>query len=180
MNLTYRLATIIDAERLGLLAAKAWQAAYPGIISQAQIEYMLGRMYNLETIETQIREGHINWLIMIEGQGNPAEQMGLPDNENWVGYASYGPHPSSADEYRLHKLYLDPAVKGRGYGKLLLQAVVNRLTLGTRQLELNVNKLNPAYSFYLRQGFRVRREEVLDIGEGYVMDDYVMVLDVRP
>ena len=41
-------------------------------------------------------------------------------------------------------------------------------------LFLNVNKYNNALHFYLKQGFFKIREEVIDIGNGYVMDDYVM------
>jgi ribosomal protein S18 acetylase RimI-like enzyme len=43
-------------------------------------------------------------------------------------------------------------------------------------LELNVNKYNPALGFYKKLGFSVISEEVIEIGEGYVMDDYIMEL----
>ena len=42
-------------------------------------------------------------------------------------------------------------------------------------LELNVNKSNPATIFYAKKGFKVFKEEILEIENGYVMDDYVMV-----
>ena len=47
---------------------------------------------------------------------------------------------------------------------------------GDRAIELNVNRHNPASGFYERHGFRVVRDEVIDIGQGYVMDDHVMEL----
>ncbi|MBK7271419.1 MAG: hypothetical protein IPI07_18550 [Flavobacteriales bacterium] len=37
-----------------------------------------------------------------------------------------------------------------------------------------MNKRNEAIGFYEHMGFRILREEVIDIGSGYVMDDYVM------
>jgi ribosomal protein S18 acetylase RimI-like enzyme len=43
---------------------------------------------------------------------------------------------------------------------------------------LNVNRFNPAVSFYEKYGFRTVKEEVIDIGNGFVMDDFVMVLEV--
>jgi hypothetical protein len=39
---------------------------------------------------------------------------------------------------------------------------------------LNVNKHNRATDFYLANGFLQVGEEVIDIGGGYVMDDYIM------
>ena len=41
---------------------------------------------------------------------------------------------------------------------------------------LNVNKYNKARFFYEKLGFVVSKDEVIDIGNGYVMDDYVMEL----
>ena len=41
-------------------------------------------------------------------------------------------------------------------------------------MELNVNRFNPAKRFYERHGFQVVRDEVIAIGNGYVMDDHVM------
>jgi hypothetical protein len=39
---------------------------------------------------------------------------------------------------------------------------------------LNVNKYNKAKFFYEKLGFTITKEEVIDIGNDYVMDDYVM------
>ena len=45
---------------------------------------------------------------------------------------------------------------------------------GDKRIILNVNKANNAKNVYESQGFTVRKELVLDIGGGYVMDDYIM------
>jgi len=37
-----------------------------------------------------------------------------------------------------------------------------------------VNKYNPSYDIYRHLGFEVIDSVVTDIGEGYVMDDYIM------
>ena len=47
---------------------------------------------------------------------------------------------------------------------------------GDTAIELNVNRFNLARHWYQRQGFRILRNEVIDIGQGYVMDDHVMEL----
>ena len=79
-------------------------------------------------------------------------------------------------QHSLHKLYVLPGAQGTGAGKALLQAVeAAARTAGDERIELNVNRFNPSLQFYLRRGFGVLRDEVLDIGEGYVMDDHVLV-----
>ena len=41
-------------------------------------------------------------------------------------------------------------------------------------LQLNVNRKNKALHFYEKQGFKIIREEDIDIGSGYFMNDYVL------
>jgi len=79
---------------------------------------------------------------------------------------------------RIEKLYLLDEVKGRGYGKKLLDFVAQLAhSKDLKQLELNVNRSNPAYHFYLKQGFTVT--ETVDIPYyGYVLDDYIMQKDL--
>lgn len=151
-----------DVPVLQQLARTTWLATYPGIISQEQIDYMLNRMYSPATILSELTNQTAHWLV--------AEQSGQA-----VGYASYGPFKADSTVARLHKLYVLPRVKGTGLGKALLAAVERRvLAMGRTVLELNVNKRNPSHQFYVRQGFELFREEVLDIGSGFVMDDFVM------
>ncbi|UZJ65165.1 GNAT family N-acetyltransferase [Sphingobacterium sp. KU25419] len=65
-------------------------------------------------------------------------------------------------------------VKGKGYGKLLLDFIAQLAkSKDLKRLELNVNRNNPAYYFYLKQNFLIT--ETVDIPyHGYVLDDYVM------
>lgn len=140
----------------------AWPVAYDPIIGPHQVAYMLQRMYAPEALERQmIHDGHCFLLAKVEGSA--------------VGFASFGPQGKTGDRARLHKLYILPDRKGEGLGQLLLQAVMEQArAAGHRVLELNVNKYNPARAFYEHAGFRIVRDEVLDIGQGYVMDDHVM------
>lgn len=173
----YRLATLSDVATIFQLAERAWQATYPSIITQEQINYMLHWMYGAEVITAQLTEGSISWLLLVSSDaGFPGNYFQTPAGESLLGFASFGPHAADVGVQRLHKLYLDPSLKGLGLGQLLLQEVVRRLPASTSALELNVNKRNPATGFYLRLGFEVYREEVLEIGEGFIMDDYVMRL----
>jgi GNAT superfamily N-acetyltransferase len=147
---------------IAALASVVWSAYYPGILTHAQIDYMLAWMYSLETMRGEIRSKGIRYDRLLAG-------------EELVGFASYGP----ADEpgvFKLHKLYLHPAWHGRGLGSLLLNRCEREArSLGARQLIQNVNKRNTkAIRAYERNGFQVLDSVVADIGGGFVMDDYVM------
>jgi hypothetical protein len=41
---------------------------------------------------------------------------------------------------------------------------------------LQVNKQNNAQQFYSKHGFTIREASILEIGGGYIMDDYIMEL----
>ena len=143
-----------------------WRACYPGIISNAQIDYMLTRMYSLDVLRDEIHSQgiHYNCLLM---------------DGKLVGFASYGP-TSAPGVMKLHKLYLLPELHGRGLGSRLLQHVENEVRAGGgRRLILSVNKRNAkAIAAYQRNGFVIADSVVTDIGNGFVMDDYIMAKDL--
>jgi diamine N-acetyltransferase len=154
-----------DLPVIAALAGAIWRACYPGIITHAQIDYMLARMYALEVMRDEIRTQGIRYDLLF-ADGKP------------VGFASYGP-ASEPGVMKLHKLYLVAERHGRGLGSHLLQHVEREVRrLGARRLMLAVNKRNAkAIAAYQRNGFVVVESVVTDIGGGFVMDDYVMAKD---
>ena len=155
-----------DLPTVAGLAGVIWRACYPGIITLAQIDYMLGRMYALDVMRDEIRSQGIRYDLM-SVSGRPA------------GFAAYGP-TSEAGVIKLHKLYLLPELHGCGLGSRLLQHVEREVRQnGARRLILSVNKRNTkAIAAYKRSGFIVAETVVTDIGGGFVMDDYVMAKDL--
>ncbi|MES2892064.1 MAG: GNAT family N-acetyltransferase [Bacteroidota bacterium] len=153
---------------IGSLAHLTWQTAYKDILSLEQMNYMLELIYSPAALTQQITvKGHQFVLIFHE--------------EKPVGFASYSPREGDADlVYRLHKIYLDPSLKGKGLGLTLINYVINEVrSAGAQQLELNVNRDNVTQTFYKKLGFIILREEDIDIGNGYFMNDYVMSLPLR-
>ena len=67
-------------------------------------------------------------------------------------------------------------VKGKGIGKQLIDFASKEAKTINKRFVLNVNKYNSAQLFYTKLGFSIIQEEVIPIGGGYVMDDYVMQL----
>ncbi len=156
-----RGATTADIPLIRDIAHATWPIAYGSILSPGQLAYMLDLMYSEAALNEQMHKGHH---FLIAEEGNAA-----------IGFAGYEHHYHGARNSRLHKLYVLPKVQGIGSGKALLKAVEETSrAAGDVALELNVNRFNRSKDFYLRHGFHIVREEVIDIGEGYVMDDYVM------
>ena len=149
------LTAIID------LAGVIWHECYPGIITREQIEYMLAKMYSLETLRAELQSGIRYERLIVDGE--------------LAGFASYGETEQSR-VFKLHKLYVLPDCHGRGFGSLLLKHCEEEARrLGARFLTLNVNKRNfKAIAAYERNGFSIAESVVAEIGHGFVMDDYVM------
>jgi len=159
-------ATVEDLPVVAELAGTIWRQHYPGIISHAQIEYMLARMYALDTLRAEITSGGVRWeRLLVGGQ--------------LAGFASFGPTPEPG-VMKLHKCYLLPALHGRGYGTMLLRHCERAARgRGARRMVLAVNKQNrKAIAAYRRNGFEVAESVVSDIGGGFVMDDFVMTKDL--
>ncbi len=156
-------ASFEDIPAIQKLAETIWPDAYGSIISSEQLHYMLNLIYSEKSLTAQIEKEH-QFILAIE-------------NNEAIGFASFSQkNDTEFTTFRLHKIYVLSNVPTKGIGSFLLSYVCNESIMqGGTQLELNVNKYNPAMQFYLKKGFTVLRDEVIDIGEGYVMDDYVMV-----
>jgi GNAT superfamily N-acetyltransferase len=156
-------ATAGDIPLIQNLARRSWENAYADILSAEQMEYMLSEMYS----ETEIKNHLLNpdyhyYLIQDESTGA---------FEGFIGYE----HNYEERTTKLHRIYLVPESKGKGFGKRALQFLNGKASEnGNERIILNVNKYNSAKNFYESQGYRVYDEGVFDIGNGFVMDDYLM------
>ncbi len=158
---TIRTAAVTDVDTILQIADTTWWATYTAILEREQIEFMLNEIYAKEKISKQVKTGEQVFLLL--------EEEGLP-----VAFAAYSPREENAGIYKLHKLYCLPQTQGKGYGKILINAVAQKtLDAGKHILELNVNRYNHAKSFYEKMGFAIAYEEDIAIGP-YWMNDYVM------
>lgn len=158
-----REATVTDVETIRQLADKIWWNAYGPILEAEQISYMLDAIYSAEVVTSQISTGAQTFLLLIE-----------EGDEQAVAFAAYSPREEKVELYKLHKLYCLPEKQGKGYGKALINEVVNKVSqAGYNTLDLNVNRYNKARFVYEKQGFEVIYEEDIPIGP-YFMNDFVM------
>lgn len=164
-EITIRPARLSELVSVSELARRIWYAHYPGIITTQQIEYMLGRDYAIETLARDVARGVSIDLMLVDGEE--------------VGFAAYEP-TGAPGEVKLHKIYLETELHGRGLGSRLLDHVERQVAeRGYSRIILQVNKRNDkAIAAYLRNGYVKEQAIVVDIGEGFVMDDYLMVKSV--
>ena len=152
---------IAQVEEVTKLAYAIWPSAYGAILSKEQLVYMLDRFYNKEALQHQIENGQQLYLIQDK-------------NQEFVGYVSYEIN-CEPNKTKIHKIYVLPETQGSGVGKKLFQFVKTKAeNLQQKAIFLNVNKYNKAQEFYLKLGFKITKEEVIGIGNNYIMDDYVM------
>jgi ribosomal protein S18 acetylase RimI-like enzyme len=154
-----------DIATIRHLADAIWHDHYPGIITVAQVEYMLDRMYAASTIEKEMDSGTVYEIIL--------------DNGAPAGFLSFT-HDGASKTLKVHKLYLSVDRHGKGIGQNALHRLVETARgLGAAKLSLFVNKNNTrAIASYRRAGFETAESVVTDIGNGFVMDDFRMERNV--
>lgn len=143
------------------LAREIWNEHYLKILSQEQIDYMLNLFYSTSKIKEELL-GNYSWELMY-------------DNTIPVGFMCL---KFEKEKVHLSKLYLHSNVRGKGFGKQLIEHAIDvSLQNNFTSIYLNVNKYNmESIEFYKRIGFKIIEEGVFDIGNGFVMDDYIMEL----
>ena len=147
------------------LARAIWPSTYSDIISAAQIEFMLSWMYAEQTLQAQFDQGHEFYIL--SSQNSDLGFLAL----EWI--------PSAKDleqqTLKINKLYILSQQQNKGFGKALIQKAIQRASeTSVAEINLQVNKANKAKDFYAHIGFQIKEEAVFDIGNGFVMDDYIM------
>jgi len=161
---TCRRAETGDAELLADLASEIWHEYYGSLLSLEQIDYMVDKFQSAPAIADQIAsQGYEYYLMQADGTN--------------VGYLAV---KAEGDKLFLSKLYVLKAHRGRGYASRSLAFVVQQCReRGLKALWLTVNRYNDAsIAVYEKKGFKKVREQVADIGNGYVMDDFVMEMEI--
>lgn len=150
-----------EVDALAALARTVWQATYPALISQAQIDAMLTDRYAATRIRDQLDDARHAWWV-----------SGAPP----AGFAHV--YAADATTAKLDKLYVHPERQRQGMGAGLLRACIDwarRQDLPVLRLQVNRGNTQAIHA-YEKYGFRIVESRVFDIGNGHVMDDHVMEL----
>lgn len=152
--------TVEEFAAIARIAAEIWYEYYVPIIGRAQVDYMVTRFQSSAAMQEQARGGH--------------EYFSMQQDGALVGYLALQPQPEAGRLF-ISKLYLHRDARGRGTGRAameFIEGIARQRGLGL--LWLTVNKDNPSVQAYQRMGFEIAAALVIDIGGGFVMDDFRM------
>lgn len=154
----------IGRDRIQLIreiALETWPVTFGEILSKEQIAYMLEMMYNENVLLQQLDSGHEFYLFLEDGEA--------------LGFMGIEPNYKGNSQIKIHKLYVLPKNQGKGIGEDFIAFAEKRcMELNCVALTLNVNRLNKAIYFYEKLDFITTKTEDIDIGNGYLMEDFVM------
>lgn len=159
MGKLVRVETDDDIAAIVRLADAIWHAHYVPIVGQAQVDYMLDKFQSPDAIDDQLAHGFEYYRIVVDGKD--------------VGYVALVPEP---EWVFLSKIYVVRSWRSQGLGALALNQVESRCReLGLQRIRLTVNRHNrDSIAWYATKGFVNCGPFVQDIGNGFVMDDFVM------
>jgi len=142
------------------LAESIWLAHYVPIIGEAQTRYMLDKMYSADALKRQMDSGLHFYLWKEQGVS--------------VGFAAID--VENYDYGFLSKFYLNEKYRGKGIAGQFLQFLEQQFGKAEKkEIQLTVNRQNiGAINFYFKTGFKIIRCADFDIGDNYLMNDFVM------
>lgn len=157
-----------ELSKITELAELIWKKYYIEIITMKQIEYMLNKFYSNDSLKTQIINGQIFYFVKTK-----TEVLGflsLSKDDNGV--------------YFIHKFYLLPDQHRKSVGTKVIQEIENEINFTEKvknyKIKLTVNRQNfKSINFYFKNGYTIESVEDFDIGDSYLMNDFVMVKNVN-
>lgn len=161
----YNVLTYKDIEITAQLASEIWNEHYASIIGQNQVNYMLKKFQSIDAITSQIKNGHEYFLLSI--------------NNEAIGYLCLI-SDKTLKKLMISKLYVIKEKRAFGFGNQLLdfaKKVAKDKEFGT--IWLTVNKYNSnSVKWYEKNHFKIVDEIKMDIGNNFIMDDFVMELQL--
>lgn len=151
-----------DTLLLEELAKEIWNEYYPSVIGKDYVDYILLNFQSSSSIEEDLKKGYEYYLVM---------------EDDAVGYFSF---VLREDDLYISKLYLKKDARGKGYLKVIFNYILSYAKENNRKsIVLNVNKNNKSsIAIYEYLGFKIIKDEVIDIKNGFVFDDYVMKKEI--
>lgn len=151
--------------RTAEMAADIWHECFEGVISDEQIDYMVENFQSFAAIKKQVgSENYEYFNFVLDGTR--------------IGYFAVAVKPDNT--MMLSKLYMYKEYRGNGYASKAFEFIKELARQhGCKSIWLTVNRHNyAAMKVYEAFGMKAIREQVTDIGNGFVMDDYVYSINV--
>ena len=153
-----------DISKTSAFASEVFIDYYDHLIGKTQATYMADLFLSEKEITKLIKDGAVFKIVTQNNEIN--------------GFCEY---KKEEERLFLSKLYARKDHRHKGIGRFMFEDVVNYAKQnGLKKIYLTVNKGNtPSYKIYLHLGFKVIDSVVTDIGQDYVMDDYIMEYEIN-
>ena len=147
-------------------AIHVWHEYFPFLLSDQQIDYMCDLFNTPSVMMNNIHNHHYQY-------------YGVYQQDTIIGYIALQDQPSYLF---LSKLYLAAAARGHGYASAMMDFVIKQAkSRGYTTIQLTCNKYNEhSLDVYHHYGFTIIDSVQTDIGDGYIMDDYIMEKIIEP
>lgn len=147
------------------LAEEIWHQHFTPIIGEAQVNYMVDKFQSYPALREQIKQ-------------DGYEYYQLFSSHTFAGYM--GIHPET-DALFLSKLYIKKDCRGQHLATEALHFLIKLCKeRGLRKIWLTCNKHNEnTLAVYRHLGFVITDEQAADIGNGFVMDDFILTFEIR-
>ena len=144
-------------KELASLASSIWHEYWTCILSPEQIDYMVKNFQSENAIKNQTEnENYTYYFILSDNQ--PVGYFGVSDKKDYLF---------------LSKLYIKKEFRHQGIGAKAFEKI--KEIADGKPIRLTVNKYNKnTIKAYEKWGFKTIDSVVTDIGNGFVMDDYIM------
>ena len=145
---------------LAKIADEIWHEHFPPIIGKEQTDYMVEKFQSEQAIANAVRSEHYRYYFFrLDGKE--------------IGYLGIQPQ---GDALFLSKLYLKKEARGRKFARAGLGFLAELCKKeGYSRIRLTCNRDNKSsLAAYDKMGFLIVYEQDADIGNGFVMNDYVM------
>ncbi len=153
-------ATLEDLDKISDLAQRIWNDHYPEIIGQEQVNYMLQRFYDKESLKNQIASNDQFFLAFDEFLNQYSGFLSITDK--------------GEGQFFINKFYIDTQLQRNGVGNVFFNFFLEKFD--PEVIRLQVNRQNyKAINFYFKNGFKIEKVADFDIGDGYFMNDFVMI-----
>lgn len=142
------------------LADTIWREHYIPMVGKPQIDYMLDKFQSAAAIKNQIKNEGFEYFI-VHFDGKPAGYLAFKKEEGHLF---------------LSKIYVLRSLRGKQIGKTAMAFIGEKAKayqLKAIRLGVNVNNTN-SIEAYKKLGFKKIHAFVTDIGNGFVMDDFIM------
>lgn len=151
-------------EALAVCAKEIWNEYFISLISQNQIDYMVEKFQSATALKKAIRENHYTYYMLCKDD-TPIAYCGVQVQDKRLF---------------LSKLYVNKAYRKQGLSSVLLnKSIEHAKTHQCDTIYLTCNKYNEnSLTMYHYKGFKTIDAKEADIGAGFVMDDFILELEI--